>query len=549
MSVLARIEVESVGEGAISDGEFMEITTNPHATGRTFYGHVLSMENIDKKVDPGNSTLVLVHRGAHFRRPHERRFVTIVYSGMGRVTMNANISSPIPVMGPVYLNANEDSTFISDTLGTLVGYALHAIRPSDDQVTADILLSVSREETKDEPLVFAQGENGLTNVTYVAYDHNLYGQVFAGDYIDSNGHLIDGPDHELRELIQSYISQGYLDVTTNGNKTVAAALLELVRNLPSDLGFDTVNIQDYIDPIVLQRARIQEQEIERGNEVRVVASSEFSNSGLAEDSKVIYGIDRRTIIKIKNNPVEELDAETRNRIGTLLEFSPDGDGNYNEVQKLFIQAYHEDETKPNVSGLIETKAEANLFNTYTKPVEATDPAGMRLYVVGRTSVVELVGVSDDGTVKVKDPYTSEIFYVRQEVAFKKEADIPETTRNALGVGQEFSESDLYESAKTKIVGRIPSLNELLRQWYIHLAHNPGDLDSGSLKAKFDRLAQISATASPVNMSTPTGTPVTSATISFEQGELIGFDGYLAVVKTLDGKEKLINYADVYAYDL
>lgn len=547
MSVLARIEVESVGEGTISDGEFMSITTDPHATGRTFYGYVSSMENIDKKVAPGN-TPVLVHRGAHFRRPHERRFVTIVYSGMGRVTMNANIRSPIPVMGPVYLNENKDSTFISDTLGTLVGYALHAIRPSDDQVTADILLSFSREETNNEPLVFAQGENGLTNVTYVAYYHDLYGQVFAGDYIDSNGHLIDGPDHEVRKVIQFYISQGYLDVTTGGNQTVAAALLELLRNLPSDLRFNAVNIQQYIDPTVLQRARIQEQEIKRGNEVRVVASSEFSNSGLAEDSKVIYGIDRMTIIKSKNNPVEELDAETTNRIGSLLNFSRGDDGNYNAVQKLFIQAYHEDETKPNVSGLIQTKAEATLFDTYTKPVEGTDPAGMRLYVVGRTSVVELVGVSDDGTVKVKDPYTSEIFDVRQEVAFKKEADIPGTTLIALGVGQEFSESDLYESAKTKIVGRIPPLNELLRQRYIHLAHNPGDYDSVPLGAEFDRLAQISATASPVNMSTPTGTSVTSATISFEQGELIGFDGYLAVVKTLDAKEKLINLADVYAYN-
>ena len=69
MSVLARIEVESVGEGTISDGEFMSITTDPHATGRTFYGYVPSMENIDNKVAVDNTTPVLVHRGAHFRRP------------------------------------------------------------------------------------------------------------------------------------------------------------------------------------------------------------------------------------------------------------------------------------------------------------------------------------------------------------------------------------------------------------------------------------------------------------------------------------------------
>lgn len=420
MSVLARIEVESVGEGTISDGEFMSITTDPHATGRTFYGYVSSMENIDDKVDPGNSTPVLVHRGAHFRRPHERRFVTIVYSGMGRVTMNANISSPIPVMGPVYLNENEDSAFISDTLGTLVGYALHAIRPSDDQVTADILLSVSREESFDETprLILGKDESGLTKIIDVPYSSDLYGQFFVGDYYNEKGVLTDGPEHYKHEIVHNLISKGHFDVTSNGNTTVDAAIANLVSKLPGESGINAGNIENYIDPTVLQRAAMQERNITSGNTVSVVETSTLPGSLPGEETRydLIPGTKRTTIIEINAESDQQLDDKTKGKIGELLGFG--SHALYSTRQNELIEEFYYANSEFNAARMETVTAEAELLNAYTIPVESTDPEGTPLYFMSWPSVLELVEVTGQ-RVKVRDRSRDTSLEVGLDKVFKK----------------------------------------------------------------------------------------------------------------------------------
>ena len=420
MSVLARIEVESVGEGTISDGEFMSITTDPHATGRTFYGYVSSMENIDNKVAPGNSTPVLVHRGAHFRRPHERRFVTIVYSGMGRVTMNANIRSPIPVMGPVYLDENKDSTFISDTLGTLVGYALHAIRPSDDQVTADILLSFSREESFDKtpPLILGKDESDTTVIIDVPYSSDLYGQVFVGDFYNEEGFLTDGPEHKKHEIVHNLISEGHFDVTSNDNTTVEAAINDLISKLPDESGIDADNIKTYIDPTVLQRAAMQERNIESGNTVSVVKTSALPGtlSGAKPPYGLIHGTKRTTIIEIKAESDQQLDDKTKRAIGKSLSFG--SYAQYSTRQNELIEEFYYANLKLDAARMGTVTAEANLLNAYRTSVESTDSAGTPLYFVGFPSVLELVEVTGQ-RVKVRDRSRHTPFEVGLDKVFKK----------------------------------------------------------------------------------------------------------------------------------
>jgi len=417
---LARIEVESVGEGTISDGEFMAITTDPHATGRTFYGYVSSMENIDKKVAPDNSTPVLVHRGAHFRRPRERRFVTIVYSGMGRVTMNAKISSPIPVMGPVYLNENEDSTFISDTLGTLVGYALHAIRPSDDQVTADILLSFSREESFDKtpPLILGKDESDTTVIIDVPYSSDLYGQVFVGDFYNEEGFLTYGPEHKKHEIVHNLISEGYFDVTSNGNTTVDAAIANLVFQLPGESGINADNIKTYIDPTVLQRAAMQERHIKSGNTVSVVETSALSVSLPDKETRydLIHGTKRTTIIEIKSNLDQQLDDKKKTEIGEFLRFG--SYALYSTRQNELIEEFYYADLEFDAAKMETVVAEANLLNAYRTPVKSTDPKGTPLYFVGWPSVVELVKVTGQ-RVKVRDRSRDTSLEVGLDKLFKK----------------------------------------------------------------------------------------------------------------------------------
>lgn len=83
---------------------------------------------------------VLVHRGATFSGEFDRQKITVIYSGAGRVSMPARISSAIPVMGPVYLRS-DGVLSDSSTNSSLVGHALRPIGATESAAQAYIQLT------------------------------------------------------------------------------------------------------------------------------------------------------------------------------------------------------------------------------------------------------------------------------------------------------------------------------------------------------------------------------------------------------------------------
>lgn len=142
MSVYAGIEITHGGPGTIPDETFVFMDT--------------SKLRVDTTGRP-----VLVHRGAVFSSGRDRRKVTIIYSGAGRVSMPARITAPIPIMGPIYLR---DDGVLSDSNNNaqLVGYALCPVGATESAAQAYLILA---DKESDDKTVFGSARGDSSDET------------------------------------------------------------------------------------------------------------------------------------------------------------------------------------------------------------------------------------------------------------------------------------------------------------------------------------------------------------------------------------------------
>lgn len=142
MSVYAGIEITHGGPGTIPDETFVFMDT--------------SKLRVDTTGRP-----VLVHRGAVFSSGRDRRKVTIIYSGAGRVSMPARITAPIPIMGPIYLR-NDGVLSDSNSNAQLVGYALCPVGATESAAQAYLILA---DTESDDETVFGSARGDFPDET------------------------------------------------------------------------------------------------------------------------------------------------------------------------------------------------------------------------------------------------------------------------------------------------------------------------------------------------------------------------------------------------
>jgi len=230
MSVYAGIEITHGGPGTIPDETFVFMDT--------------SKLRVDTTGRP-----VLVHRGAVFSSGRDRRKVTIIYSGAGRVSMPARITAPIPIMGPIYLR---DDGVLSDSNSNaqLVGYALCPVGATESAAQAYLILADKKEieAESDDETDFGSAHGGSSDETpsEISGDSDLESIAESDD---------SSPDYESARSSLDYGSQSETDLSGESpSRASSPDTDDFAFEDPQEDELETASDEEFIEALSKKRA-------------------------------------------------------------------------------------------------------------------------------------------------------------------------------------------------------------------------------------------------------------------------------------------------------
>ena len=141
MSVYSHLKLVSPGTCTLHAGEVIRVYSDDKGS---FY----SFKSNGLKEDPAtigaNVSLkyALVRTGAHFQRTRDCQFITVVYSGSGRIVMPFDTMTTTNILMPLYVKSGSKFTITNDKTGTEpLGLALFDVPVSGSELQTDVLIT------------------------------------------------------------------------------------------------------------------------------------------------------------------------------------------------------------------------------------------------------------------------------------------------------------------------------------------------------------------------------------------------------------------------